>query len=52
MAVPAILFECGEERVNSLPASGDFSCLLNSLDLDQDRQSVSPDLDLYLLTLR
>ena len=28
-----------------LPASGDFCRLLNSLDPDQDRQDVAPDLD-------
>ena len=35
--------------LNSLVASGEFCCLLNifanSLDPDQDRQNVGPDLD-------
>ena len=39
---------------NSLPTRGDFSCLLitfaNSLDPDQARQSVGPDLDPNCLT--
>ena len=39
---------------NSLPASGDFCCLLitfaNSLDPDQARQIVGPDLDPNCLT--
>ena len=41
--------------LNSLSANGDFYCLLitftNSLDPDQDRQNVGPDLDLNCLTL-
>ena len=39
---------------NCLPARGDFCCLLitfvNSLDLDQARQNVGPDLDPNCLT--
>ena len=39
---------------NSLPAKGDFCCLLitfeNSLDPDQARQNVGPDLDPNCLT--
>ena len=42
-------------KFNSLPASGDFCCLLitfaNSLDPDQDRQNVGPDPDPNHLTL-
>ena len=41
--------------VNSLPASGNFFCLLiiftNCLDLDQDQQNVGADLDPNCLTL-
>ena len=41
---------------NSLPPRGDCCCLLitfaNSLDPDQARQNVGPDLDLNCLTLR
>ena len=41
---------------NSLAANGDFCRLLitfaNSLDPDQDRQKVGPDLDPNCLTLR
>ena len=41
--------------LNSLPASGKFCRLLiifaNSLDPDQARQNVGPDLDPYCLTL-
>ena len=41
---------------NSLPTSGNFCCLLitfaNSLNPDQARQNVGPDLDPNCLTLR
>ena len=41
--------------LTSLPARGSFSCLLitfaNSLDLDQARQIVGPDLDSNCLTI-
>ena len=42
--------------VSSLPARGDFCCLLitfaNSFDPDQARQNVGPDLDPNFLTSR
>ena len=43
------------QSINSFPASGNFCLLLitfaNSLDLDQARQNVRPDLDPNCLTL-
>ena len=49
-----MILERDEDSVNTSPASGDFCRLLitfaNSLDPDQARQNVGPDLDPYCLT--